>query len=556
MTQPVQLEYSDIPVSSVFICSLSMALAWFVYGNINHPEAAAIPGAVAGLSIALCYGREDWLHRWRDFMLFGAVGWSFGGLMPIEHLIGYTNAGAQFWKDMLYGISGLALTGFIWAGIGGCITAIPAFCSGQDLRHCRSVLWLIILCWVLSKLLMFYGIPSDDYLDKQVYHFFFEDNQAEYLSYNYYPAWFHFHNIPWLSPLFLLAYVIFELQTKHRSFASSLLKMSLAGWFVGIVVIIGLFEFRLAPPQSDVWAGLLGALIFLIIALIRNSRTDYRALFFITLIAAFWGAVALPLANTFRLYVLCQNALYPSTEIMLLSQGFIFGVGLSLALSYSASFLSPQLNNGSESNWKSPTSFIVGVLILIASAMYHLVFWQWAEAELISLYPLDIHLSFWMALAAFSILLLVGVVQWVNKDLMKPALPLVDTALARWLLVALLWMLWAISVMQNVVVNQPFWLNALLWIFVFAITMRILIPPEVAAPPPAENPWSKEITRRSVQHVLSWVIITGIFITSLTLFHIRLIHYPTQDHYFRYGPNAWYPGIESFLFPNPKDFKG
>jgi hypothetical protein len=556
MTKSAQFEYSDIPVPTIFICSLTMALAWFVYGNSHAPEAAAVPGALAGLSIALCYGREDWLHRWRDFMLFGAVGWAFGGMMPVEHLMGYTNTGALFWQDMFYGTSALALTGFIWAGIGGLISAIPALCSSQDLRNCRHVLFVVIACWLLTKVLWFYNIPSEEYLDGQVYYYFFNQNPPGYFSISYYIAWCHFHSIPWLPVLFILAYLLFVILTNRQTIATSLLKNALVGWIAGIVIIVCLFQFRLSPPQSDVWAGLLGILLFLMVALIRSKRTECRALFFVMLITAFWGAVALPLANTFRLYVFCQNALYPSHQVMLLSQGFIFGIGLTLALSYCASYLSPALPNGSESNWKSPTLFLAGLLLLAVSAFYHFVLLRWVDAKLIPLYPQDIHLMFWVFMAAFSIFVLVVMVQWVNKDLMKPALPLVDTALARWLFVVMLWMVWAMSVMQNAAVNQPLWINALLWISVYAITLRVLIPPETVMAPIQNNPWSNEISRRSVQHILSWLIITGLFITVLTLIHKGLIQYPTQDHFFRYGPNAWHPGIESFLYPNPKDFKG
>lgn len=556
MTQPAQLEYSDIPVTTIFLCALTMAVAWFVYGSITAPEAAALPGAVAGLSIALCYGREDWQHRWRDFMLFGAVGWSLGGMMPMDHLIGYTNAGAQFWKDMCYGTSGLALTGLIWAGIGGLISAIPALLPSKDIQHCRRALFAVIACWLLTKLLWFLGIPSEKYLDATVYYFFYDQNPPAFFSIRYYLAWFHFHSLPILPVLLLVGWIVYNKLAYRQSIAAFLLMHAVTGWFAGILIIVALIQFRLCPPQSDAWAGLLGLLVFLLIGLIRSRRVECHALLFITLITAFWGALALPLANTFRLYVFCQNALYPSHQVMLLSQGFTFGIGLALAFSYAASYLSPELPRGTESNWKSPTPFVAGVLLLAVSAFYHLVLLRWEEAGLIPLYALDIHIGFWVAIAAFSVLVLVALVQWVNKDLMKPTLPLVDTALARWLFLVMLWLVWAISVMQNAAVNQPVWLNALIWVSMYAVTLRVLIAPQPVMAPTAENPWMKEIPQRSIQHVLSWLIITGIFITALTLFHMRLIHYPTQDHYFRYGPNAWHPGIETFLYPDPKEFKG
>lgn len=561
MTQSDPLEYSEIPVRTIFIYALTMAMAWLVYGNLNHPEAAAIPGAIAGLTIALCFGREDWQQRWRDFMLFGAVGWGLGGMMPITHLMGFTNTGAQYWINMMYGTAGLSLVGFIWAGLGGFFTALPAVLKQKDLRSCRLVLFVLIYCWLIHKVMWYCNIPSQEMLNQWVYYYFYEANQAHIFSLSSYPAWFHFHGIPYLTAFLMFVFITLYMQIqKLYPIGIDIALQSIIGWFFGILILVWLCGWRLAPPQSDVWAGLLGMGYSLIMLMTRRSRynfrPEFRALVFITFIAAFWGAIALPLANTLRLYAYSQNALNPSLQIMYLSQGVTFGIGLCLALSYSASYLTPKHIDPPETQWKAHGLFFTGLLILTGATMYYSVLTPWTNAGLISLFPADTHIAVWISLALFSWLILFNLISGFNQGGMKAFLPVEDSACARWLFIIMIWLMTLFYAGQNAVNIQPAWINILVWIAACLITLRVMILPKTVSAPIPESPWTIDITRRTVQHVLSWLIITSIFITGLTLFHTRLIVYPTKGHYFRFGPNAWHPGIESFLYPDEKDFKG
>ncbi len=558
MTEANQQEYPSIPISTILICALAMALGWLVYGNRPFPEAAALPGALAGLCISLCFGREDWQKRWRDFALFGAIGWGLGGMMPLQHLAGYTNTGAQYWWNMLYGTAGLSLVGLIWAGVGGFFTALPALLKPDDLRSCRQAAIVFIVLWLLTKLLLFFNIPPQDQLEIWVRHYFYEENPANGGALLYAFAWFQFHGISLLLPVLMLCYCCMRFMTRQNSSLGFLLScLMVFGWFTGVSLFVGGFGYRLNPPQSDAWAGLLGVLIALLAALIGNrkfnSLPEFRSIMFLTVVTAFWGALAVPMANTFRLYVYCQNALYPSEQIMWLAQGLINGLGLCIALSYAAAFLSFDNHDSRKMHWKSPSLFMAVVFVFTGSVVYRVVLSDWAQENLIVLFPADVHLAGWIALALLGMWLTLSAVLWVKKDMMIPALPVVDEMLGRWLCLGLVWMTVVLFLIQNTVFNHNVWLNILCWMAACFLTIRGLIAPEPLPVPKTENPWQQDVKRRTVQHVLSWVIITTVFIFALTAFHANLILYPTKGHYFRFGPNAWYPGIDSFVYADERE---
>src|ERR1700709_1337991 len=89
------------------LTALSLSAGWGVRGNFGHEYGAMIPGALAGLAVALASGREDWRRRAPFFALFGALGWSFGGSISYMQVIAYTHSGHS--PSVLYGFAGLFL---------------------------------------------------------------------------------------------------------------------------------------------------------------------------------------------------------------------------------------------------------------------------------------------------------------------------------------------------------------------------------------------------------------------------------------------------------------
>src|SRR5437870_9094821 len=102
--------------SFVTLAALSLSLGWGIRGNFGHEFGAMIPGALAGMAVALLSGRADWQRRVAQFGLFGAVGWAFGGSISYMQVIGYTHSGHS--PSALYGFACLFVIGFLWAAAG------------------------------------------------------------------------------------------------------------------------------------------------------------------------------------------------------------------------------------------------------------------------------------------------------------------------------------------------------------------------------------------------------------------------------------------------------
>ena len=127
--------------SSVLLVLLSLSIGWGIRGNYGHEAGAMIPGALAGIAVALMSGREDWRRRVPFFAFFGALGWAFGGSIAYMVPPSYTFSGHL--PTQVYGFFATFLEAMLWAGIGGAATAYAAVEDREKLTAIfRPLLWI------------------------------------------------------------------------------------------------------------------------------------------------------------------------------------------------------------------------------------------------------------------------------------------------------------------------------------------------------------------------------------------------------------------------------
>ncbi len=109
---------------AIFLVALSLSIGWGIRGNFGHESGAMIAGVLAAVAACLLSGREDWQRRVAFFAFFGGLGWGFGGSISYMYPISF--AGSEQWATAIYGFYATFLIGFLWAGLGGMGTALPA----------------------------------------------------------------------------------------------------------------------------------------------------------------------------------------------------------------------------------------------------------------------------------------------------------------------------------------------------------------------------------------------------------------------------------------------
>jgi hypothetical protein len=127
--------------SSILLVLLSLSIGWGIRGNYGHEAGAMIPGALAGIAVALMSGREDWRQRVPYFAFFGALGWAFGGSIAYMVPPSYTETGQL--ATQVYGFLSTFFEAFLWAAIGGAATAYAAVEDREKLTAIfRPLLWV------------------------------------------------------------------------------------------------------------------------------------------------------------------------------------------------------------------------------------------------------------------------------------------------------------------------------------------------------------------------------------------------------------------------------
>ncbi len=137
---------------ALLLTGLALSIGWGIRGNFGHEYGAMVPGALAGITVALMAGREDWRRRVAFFALFGALAWGFGGSMSYGHVIAYTQSG--HFPSQVYGFFCLYVIGFLWAGMGGAGTALPAVLDQDRLLRILGPLFFVLIAWAGFALLI------------------------------------------------------------------------------------------------------------------------------------------------------------------------------------------------------------------------------------------------------------------------------------------------------------------------------------------------------------------------------------------------------------------
>lgn len=133
---------------SLLLVLLSLSIGWGIRGNYGHEAGAMMPGVLAGIAMALVSGREDWKRRIPFFAFFGALGWAFGGSIAYMVPPSYTQSGHL--PTQVYGFFATFLEGFLWAGLGGAVTAFAAVADDEELTGIfRPLLWVVSF-WTLQ----------------------------------------------------------------------------------------------------------------------------------------------------------------------------------------------------------------------------------------------------------------------------------------------------------------------------------------------------------------------------------------------------------------------
>lgn len=163
---------------TLLVAGLALSIGWGVRGNFGHEYGAMIPGALAAIAVCLLSGREDWRRRVGYFAMFGALGWGFGGSISYMQVIGYTHSGHA--PSQYYGFAALFLIGFLWAGLGGAGTALPAVLDRERLTKLFYPLFFVFGAWWLADRyaddVQRWLYPGTDFtLPRQTYPFYWFD---------------------------------------------------------------------------------------------------------------------------------------------------------------------------------------------------------------------------------------------------------------------------------------------------------------------------------------------------------------------------------------------
>jgi hypothetical protein len=306
----------------LLVSALSLSLGWGIRGNFGHEYGAMIPGALAGIAVALLSGREDWWRRIAHFGLFGALGWSFGGSISYMHVIAYTHSGHL--PSQTYGFACLFVIGFLWAALGGAGTALPACLDRDRLASIFPPLLMVLVAWILQDLLV--GPQGGPWRHE---------------------SWLYWYDTNWLAALIALAAgLAWALVRRQVDWGTSLVLYLAAGWWAGFLLVVlmvdGLgIEFRMTPPRGDNWAGILGMTAA---ALLFFSRHRLHAVILATLVTGIVGGFGFVAATFLKLvevkYVpLVLGSLWGESawqtnwhSILEQTYGLINGIGIALAV--------------------------------------------------------------------------------------------------------------------------------------------------------------------------------------------------------------------------------
>lgn len=341
---------SGYAVRLLLLSALSMAYGWGWRGDYGHELGAMLPGALVGMSVCLASGRRDWWNNVLVFGLFGAIGWAFGGSQSYGIVVGYT-LHSDF-GGVAYGFACLFAIGALWGAIGGGFLGLAVSRPRERLNGFIGPMLAVAAVWVA-----------------------FDLNGVTAWSEKW--EWLVEYDLDWLAAL--SAFVVAgTYAVARRSNEAKLLALLALGWWVGFVVLVLGLGWRMTPPRSDNWAGIVGMCVVLWGYLTVNSE---RAAIRVMAHSALYGGLGFSIGALFLSLGLTYQWSINGWRLMEQFFGLVMGLGTGLAF---LKLISGDLVPQEEETSRTPLDFF-GLLVLfpVVLGLNSLRgFGEWSEAAM------------------------------------------------------------------------------------------------------------------------------------------------------------------------------
>ncbi len=309
---------------------LIMITGWGFEGIFGHSRGAMIPGAMFGITLAICSRRSDWGRRAAILGFISAIGFGIAGQTSYSTIVSYSVGGTVF--NSLYGYSSLFLVGALYGGIGSGILGLALTKSGSFLKQITGPLIIIYLSWLT---LLYSGLFSESL---EIY------NGGEILQTEANQFWLHqtgstfwLYDTIWscAATSVVISFLLYIMIPRWRD-ASSLILILSIGWFAGMFVILKVFGFRMGPHRAESWAGVVGIQIALIFYLLKQKNRATLMLLFYGLLS---GGIGFTVGAYFLMHARANSELFKLCPIL---QNFGFwtlmkqflGASLGLGIGY------------------------------------------------------------------------------------------------------------------------------------------------------------------------------------------------------------------------------
>jgi len=563
---------------AILLVALSLSIGWGVRGNWGHEFGAMIPGALAAMAAVIVSARDDWWQRIAYFAFFGALGWSFGGSISYMIVIGFTHSGDFAYGSVPYGFACLFLIGFIWAAIGGAGTALPAAVDRDRLTRFFPAIASVLAIWFVQGWLMSVAEQDSAVLAERFG-----------VPFSNFIKWFNeearnWHDTDWLAALSaplaalvlelvrrpgarsaitvvvsaLLAAAVTWLSSKWLgptgsvvlgvgialvvalwrtplSEGSLLVAYMAGGWWLGFLILTGLFGLSMTPPRSENWSGALGMTVGMFAFLV------HRQLPVVTwsgLVVGFFGGLGFSGATLLKLagirgavaMINHETALREAdperTEFWLSfwqkveqtnwhsvleqSFGFISGIGIALVLGYLATRTERESEDSPKRHW-SQTFCLLFVLLVITYLNISKDVEAWLRGNVVPEAMYGLTTKTWFNLAY---LLLAGLICWTIwfHSHRRPVPLIPSSALGRAQLLFVLFLWWI--VIGNLMRTTPFQEQRLItegvihFNTVLATLLALLLPhPAVQAAFSAARDYGKLATRTVAMVLIGFAVV-------------------------------------------------